>query len=88
MENEDGNLLKKKNWKKKNNMKHNWNKVFSSTNYFKIQIIKGLLSKNQIPAIIMNKQDSSYNLFGDIELYVKSQDMNNAKKLIGLKSNE
>ncbi len=69
-------------------MKHNWNKVFSSTNYFKIQIIKGLLSKNQIPAIIMNKQDSSYNLFGDIELYVKSQDMNNAKKLIGLKSNE
>ena len=69
-------------------MKNNWNKVFSSTNYFKIQIIKGLLSKNQIPAIIMNKQDSSYNLFGDIELYVKSQDMNNAKKLIGLKNNE
>ena len=69
-------------------MKNNWNKVFSSIDYFKIQILKGLLSKNQIPSIIMNKQDSSYNLFGDIELYVKSQDMNNAKKLIGLKSNE
>ena len=69
-------------------MKNKWNKVFSSTDYFKIQILKGLLKKNHIPAIIMNKQDSSYNLFGDIELYVKSKDMNDAKQLIGLKNHE
>ena len=69
-------------------MQDKWNKVFSSTDYFKIQILKGLLRKNHITSVIMNKQDSSYNLFGDIELYVKSQDMNNAKKIIGLKTHE
>ena len=69
-------------------MKDKWNKVFSSTDHFKIQILKGLLKKNHIPAVIMNKQDSSYNLFGDIELYVKSKDISNAKKLIGLKTYE
>ncbi|MEE2954423.1 MAG: DUF2007 domain-containing protein [Bacteroidota bacterium] len=63
-------------------MKTKWNKVFSSTDYFKIQILKGLLIKNYIPAIVMNKQDSSYNLFGDIELYVKNKDIVTAKKLI------
>ena len=69
-------------------MKDQWNKVFSSTDYFKIHILEGLLRKNHIPAVIMNKQDSSYNLFGDIELYVKSKDMNNAKKLIRLRNHE
>ena len=69
-------------------MKDRWNKVFSSTDHFKIQILEGLLRKNHIPAVIMNKQDSSYNLFGDIELYVKSKDISNAKKLIGLKNHE
>lgn len=33
-------------------------------------IIQGMLEENNIPAQILNKLDSSYLAFGDIELYV------------------
>ena len=62
-------------------MKPGWNNILTSTDYFKIQLLHALLIKNNIPAIIMNKKDSLY-LFGDIELYVKKEDILNAKKLI------
>jgi hypothetical protein len=33
-------------------------------------IIQGMLEENEIPVQVMNRQDSSYLNFGDIELYV------------------
>lgn len=38
----------------------------------KASIIKGMLEENNVPVSLLNKQDSSYVNFGEIELYVPS----------------
>jgi hypothetical protein len=62
-------------------MDKNWTKIFSSSQLYKVEIIKGLLSENNIVSIEINKQDSAY-LFGEIELYVKVEDAFQAKQII------
>jgi hypothetical protein len=47
-----------------------WFKLYTTRNYAEANIIKGMLEENNIQTIILNKQDSSYLAFGDIELYV------------------
>lgn len=47
-----------------------WFKLYSTKNYFEANIIKGKLEENNIQAVILNRQDSSYLVFGEIELYV------------------
>jgi hypothetical protein len=47
-----------------------WFKLYSTKNYLEANIIKGMLEENNIQTIILNKQDSSYLAFGEIELYV------------------
>ena len=44
--------------------------------------MKGFLIENGIDAIVMNKQDSSYQVFGYGELLVKKEDVNRAKELL------
>lgn len=51
-------------------MTKNWHLIYSTGNSALANILKGMLEENHIPAIIMNKQDSSYLSFGDIEIYV------------------
>lgn len=50
-------------------MEKNWIKVFTTTNPIEAEITKQMLEAHQIPAVVMNKQDSSYR-FGQVELYV------------------
>ena len=47
-----------------------WFKLYTTRNYLEANIIKGMLEENNIQAIILNMQDSSYLVFGEIELYV------------------
>jgi hypothetical protein len=47
-----------------------WFKLYTTKNYLEANMIKGLLEENNIKAIILNRQDSSYLAFGEIELYV------------------
>ena len=47
-----------------------WFKLYSTKNYLEANMIKGLLEENNIKTIILNMQDSSYLVFGEIELYV------------------
>ena len=47
-----------------------WFKLYSTKNYLEANIIKGKLEENNIQAVILNRQDSSYVAFGEIELYV------------------
>lgn len=51
-------------------MKTNWHLIYSTTLYTSAAIIKGKLEENQIPVKMLNKQDSMYLIFGEIELYV------------------
>ncbi len=61
---------------------HQWLKIFATRNPAEASIIQGMLEENNVPVQIMNKQDSSYLNFGDIELYVPLHLMETAKQLI------
>jgi len=47
-----------------------WFKLYSTKNYLEANIIKGKLEENNIKTMMLNKQDSSYVVMGEIELYV------------------
>lgn len=50
-----------------------WFKLYTTKDYLEANIIKGMLEENQVKVALMNKQDSSYLAFGEIELYVPTQ---------------
>ena len=57
-------------------------KLFSTENPNKAEIIKQMLEENDINVVLLNKQDSSYNMFGTIELYVEEVNIDSANSLI------
>ena len=57
-------------------------KIFSTNNPNKAEITKQMLAENNINAVLLNKQDSSYNMFGEIELYVSENQQDNAIALL------
>ncbi len=59
-----------------------WYKLYITRNYAEANIIKGMLEENNIQVVIMNKLDSSYINFGDIELYVPLHLKDIAKHLL------
>ena len=63
-------------------MEKNWINIFSSANPIEVEIVKQMLDENNITAVTLNKQDSSYNLFGTIDLYVKEKNKSIALQLI------
>lgn len=60
----------------------NWQKIFSTRVYSEAAIIKGMLEENQIPVQLLNKQDSSYPMFGDIQIFVPGEYSITAQELI------
>ncbi|MBC8266517.1 MAG: DUF2007 domain-containing protein [Flavobacteriales bacterium] len=65
-----------------------WIKIYTSTDLFKIELLKGFLKENNIIAMSINKKDSSYLAFGDVELYVDSENVMKAKMLIKKQEDE
>lgn len=63
-----------------------WKKIFMTRNMAEASIIQGMLEENQIPVQILNKQDSSYLNFGDIELHVPADLEEAAKALLDKES--
>ncbi|MBS1578147.1 MAG: DUF2007 domain-containing protein [Bacteroidetes bacterium] len=51
-------------------MQASWYLLKRTRNIAEANIVKGLLQENDIPVQLLNKQDSSYLNFGDIEIYV------------------
>jgi hypothetical protein len=62
--------------------------IFNSANPIEVEIIKQMLEENNITAVMLNKQDSSYNMFGSIDLYVKEENQTIALQLIKEQHNE
>ncbi|MEN5056346.1 MULTISPECIES: DUF2007 domain-containing protein [Sphingobacterium] len=63
-------------------MEQGWKKIKVYTNAIEAEIVKQMLEESGIPAIVLNKQDSSYLVFGKIELYVNQEDEQQALVLI------
>ncbi len=47
-----------------------WFLIYTSKSMPEASIVKGMLEENNVPVMLMNRQDSSYVNFGEIELYV------------------
>lgn len=49
---------------------HHWVCITKTSSKFEAEAIIGNLTMNEIPAIMLNKQDSSYLAFGYIEIHI------------------
>jgi hypothetical protein len=56
--------------------------IFSSSEIHLIELFKMKLTEEQIFCLVINKRDSTYNNFGEIELYVKFDDVIRAKHIL------
>ena len=63
-----------------------WEKIFSTRVFAEASIIEGLLADNDVPVQLLNKQDSSYPKFGDIQIYVPHDMVVFARQLIDQQS--
>jgi hypothetical protein len=63
-------------------MEKNWVKIFSSDKIYSVRLIQAMLEQEEIEAVEMNKQDSSYSVLGVVELYVQASHVVRAKYLI------
>lgn len=62
-------------------MELNWIKIYATPNFFTAEMIRQMLIDNEIPAVILNKQDSSYR-FGFVEVFAHQNHEQAAKNLI------
>lgn len=60
----------------------NFKLVFSTSEIYLAEIIKMKLEGEGIYVVVINKRDTSYNNFGQVELYVNRDDVIRAKYLI------
>lgn len=63
-------------------MDNNWVKVFTSGNALEAEIVKQGLIAIDIPAVVLNKKDSSYQAFGLAEVLVNAVDVAAAEAYI------
>ncbi len=62
-------------------MEENWIKIKSTHKLYIAELWKSNLADKNIWSVIINKKDSSY-LIGEIELYVKSEDVTIASSIL------
>lgn len=68
-------------------MKENWVKLLVGSNPIDMELTKQMLEAHDVPAVLLNKQDSSYR-FGQLELYVHESEEATARFLLALQENE
>lgn len=67
-------------------MEQGWVKIRTYTTVVEAEIIKHMLIENNVPAVVMNKQDV-FVRFGKVELYVQQENEAQAIALIEQASN-
>lgn len=63
-------------------MEKNWVKIFTSSNLYQSEIVKQVLTGHQIDAVLLNRQASSHQAFGDIEVYIHQEDFSQAIEIM------
>jgi hypothetical protein len=63
-------------------MQSGWQLVYLSDQMHLIEIVKAILSENNIESFAVDRKDSTYITIGAIELYVKDMDVMRSKYLI------
>jgi hypothetical protein len=62
-------------------MKESWVVAFSTNQMYMAELFKTVLQDNEIESVIINKMDSAYHSFGDIEVHVRQDQILKAKML-------
>jgi len=57
-------------------------KIYSDAFEHSVLLVKLKLEESDIQTIVLNKRDSSYNAFGEVELYIRREDAVKARHLI------
>ncbi|HEY0245306.1 MAG TPA: hypothetical protein VGC01_07065 [Mucilaginibacter sp.] len=63
-------------------MEKNWVKIFTSSDYYRSEIVKQVLTEHQIATVLINKQSSSHRAFGDVEVYIHQENFSNAIEIM------
>lgn len=50
---------------------NNWIKVFESKGQVRAEIVKGILEEHNIAAVVLNKKETVYQIFGNYEVHVQ-----------------
>ena len=63
-------------------MEKDWVIAFDTKQEYLAEIARSVLFDNDIESVIINKKDSIYNSFGDIEVYVNRDNLIRAKQIL------
>ena len=63
-------------------MQKDWIVIYRTGELHQAEMVKQIIQQNGIDAVIMNKKDSSYIIFGDIEVLVKPENETAALQLL------
>ncbi|MFC2087092.1 putative signal transducing protein [Bacteroidota bacterium] len=63
-------------------MEKDWSLLYTTDKIYESEMLKDFLLSKNIKSIAINKQDSSYKSFGEVEIYVSNRDLNDAKKFL------
>ena len=63
-------------------MEKDWVIAYESKQEYLADIARTILSDNDIESVIINKKDSVYSSFGDIEVYVNRDNLIKAKQIL------
>ncbi len=69
-------------------MENGWTKIFETDQKMTSLIVLSLLKENNIESVELDKRSSSYAGFGEIELFVKDDDVTIAKIIVDQYKNE
>ena len=63
-------------------MEENWAKAYQSGQAIRAEIAREILDQNGVAAVIVNKQDSNYPVFGNFEVHVPAADFEKAQTIL------
>jgi hypothetical protein len=63
-------------------MDENWVKAYQSSQMIRAEIAREILEQNGIAAVIVNRKDSSYPIFGMCEVHVPASDLPQAQMIL------
>ena len=64
-------------------MEKGWIKIFTSSDFYRSEIVKQVLIEHDIDAVLINKQLSGYNI-GAVEIYIHQEDFSKAVEIMAL----
>jgi hypothetical protein len=63
-------------------MEEGWVHVYNVGQRYFAELIKQMLADHNIQAVLLDKKDSAYTTFGEIEIYVREENQLRARNLI------